>query len=335
MYISRKLPVNLELKDASVFKILAGIELPSPDFKIYKRTLVFKNGVLFNISGVPKQSLLYNSRLNEIGGYLTVLKMFLREVFNGHFKLIKTKQVVATVINEWSNNYFHWLTEVLPKVYYLKTQIPTFSVLLPVNYSSSFQIESLKILDVPIIYFEGVAFLKTVYLPDRQAPYSAHYNPIILRSMVAILKSKIDCSYNLGPFIYITRRRAEIRKLANEKAVLKILNDLSFEIVEFENLNFYQQVSVASHAKIIVGCHGAGLTNLMFCEPDTSIYEFSLDGETMDKCYYTLADACNLNYYYQFCPSANNSSDYHFSDLEVDTIFFAKSISELVKSTND
>lgn len=335
MYIKRNLPVNLQTKDASVFKILEEIELPLPEFKIYKRTLVFKNGVLLNILGVPKQSLLYNSRLKEIGGNLTILKMFLTEVLKGQFKLITTKQVIATVINEWSNNYFHWFTEVLPKVYFLKTYIPTFSVLLPSNYSSSFQLESLKILDIPIIYFDGVAFLNTVYLPDRQAPYSAHYNPFILRSMVADFKSKIECSYNLGPYIFITRRKAKIRKLANEVAVVKILNNLSFKIVEFETLSFYQQVSVASHAKIIVGCHGAGLTNLMFCEPGACIYEFSLEGETMDKCYYTLADACNLNYYYQFCPSANNSNDYYSSDLIVDTDLFAKSLSELVHTTND
>lgn len=335
MRIQRKLPANFKSTDAPIFKFLAEIDLPLPSFKIYKRALLFKNGVLLNISGVQKQSLLYNSRLKEIGGNLIVLKMLLSEVFNRQFKFIRSKQNVATVINEWSNNYFHWLTEVLPKVYFLKMQISSFSVLLPINYSASFQVDSLKILEIPIINFDGIVFLKNVYLPDRQAPYSAHYNPEILKAMVGVIKAKVDCSYNLGPYIYVTRRNAGRRKLSNEEEVIKVLNKFSFKIVEFETLNFYQQVSVASNAKVMVGSHGAGLTNIMFCEPGACIYEFSLIGETMDKCYYTLADACDLNYYYQFCPSANNSNDYHFSDLTVDLEFFAKSLSGLVNAQND
>lgn len=335
MLIKRRQPVNLNPIHASIFEVVSGIELPEPSFEIHNWAVLLKNGILFTITGVKNQSLLYNVRLKEIGGYNLILKMLIKESLKMRFKFFKNDKVhVATAINEWSNNYFHWFTEVLPRIYFLKTQIPEFSILIPSNYIADFQLTSLKLLNVPFIYFEGMAILRKIYLPGRQAPYSAHYNPKFIKELATKIKSRIDLSFDQGPYIYITRRKAQIRKILNENEVLKILKDFSFCIIEFESLNFMQQVSIAHNAKVLMGMHGAGLTNMMFCNPETCIYEFSLEGEYMDKCYYTLADACDLKYYYQFCSSAKNNAVYQIADLFVDVNILKINLENLLKKNN-
>lgn len=336
MQLKRRLPVNFNPLDQNIFNHLLGIELPEPSYSIYKYSLVFKNGILFNFSGVAKQSLLYDIRLKEIGGYFIILKMIIKEVLKGSLKFISNKNgSVATVVNEWSNNYFHWVTEVLPKVYFLKNCNKDFSILLPSNFVAEYQLTSLRQMNVPIIYFDRTVFIKKIYLPSRQSPYSAHYNPTIIRGLSNQLVAKTDVNLNLGRFIYITRRNANIRKIENEKEVISLLCKYDFKIIEFESLSFQQQISVSYNAEIMISIHGAGLTNMIFCKPGTVILEFSLVNQILDKCYYTLADACHLSYYYQFCNSTDMSLDYYSANLIVDIKLLNQNLAQILNKKND
>ncbi|HBW56875.1 MAG TPA: hypothetical protein DEF27_03370, partial [Oscillatoriales bacterium UBA8482] len=43
--------------------------------------------------------------------------------------------------------------------------------------------------------------------------------------------------------------------------------------VELETLSVAEQARLFAHAKVIIAPHGAGLTNLMFCSPETIVIE--------------------------------------------------------------
>lgn len=332
MLIIRRLPLNFDNKHKDIFDVVSSIELPKPYYSIYTNCAVLKNGIVINLSGIKKQSLLYDIRLKEIGGYLMVLKMFTKELLNGRFKFIKKNRLpIVTVINEWSNNYFHWLTEVLPKIYFLKKHFSEFTILIPSNFTAEYQITSLKLMNVSFIYFEGMALLRKGYLPSRQAPYSAHYNPEIIKGLSNEIRLKIDLSFHVGSYIYITRCNAKIRKILNENEVIDLLRKYGFKVVEFESLSFQQQVSLSYYAEIIVSIHGAGLTNMIFCKPGTVVLEFSLKNQILDKCYYTLSDVCDLSYYYQFCNSADSSIDYYSANLIVDIKLLEQNIIQILE----
>lgn len=334
MIHKRRLPINFNSDHANYFQNVLQIELPEPRIKKHHWVILLKNGIIFNIFGIKKQSLLYNTRLKDVGGGMYIFKVTVKELLFRRLKIIRRKAMpTAAVTNEWSSNYFHWITEVLPKVFNLKKRLKRFCVMLPSDYTKEFQIASLKLLNVPYINFDGIAFLNEVYLPDRQAPYSAHYNPLILKELSQEMKLATDLTVNFGPNIYITRRNAIIRKILNEEDVISILKSSGFAIVDFEDFTFDQQISISHHAKFVVSIHGAGLTNIVFCNPGTAIMEFSLENQSLDKCYFTLSDACDLNYYYQFCKSVNNSNDYHSSDLIVDLKLLNENLN-LVRSHN-
>lgn len=65
-----------------------------------------------------------------------------------------------------------------------------------------------------------------------------------------------------------------------ETNYLEQINDLlnhhfkdCFERVVLEDLPFSEQVNYFKHAKLIVGCHGAGFTNLLFSQKGTTMLE--------------------------------------------------------------
>lgn len=68
------------------------------------------------------------------------------------------------------------------------------------------------------------------------------------------------------------KERREINNIDNLEKYLKN-NCASFESLYLEELDFESQVKYFYHAKVIIGAHGAGLTNMLFCKPETIILE--------------------------------------------------------------
>ena len=94
--------------------------------------------------------------------------------------------------------------------------------------------------------------------------------------------------------LYVSRTGCR-RNVVNEEAIKRILIKYGFEIYhpeEHEN-----QPYDFAEAAIIVGPHGAGLTNLAFCQPGTKVLEL-MPTDQEEPHYYTLSDAANLEYGY-------------------------------------
>ncbi|AFZ44929.1 hypothetical protein PCC7418_2797 [Halothece sp. PCC 7418] len=101
--------------------------------------------------------------------------------------------------------------------------------------------------------------------------------------------------------LYISRTGYR-RNVVNEEAIKPILIKYGFEIYnpeEHEN-----QPYDFAEATIIVGPHGAGLTNLAFCQPGTKVLEL-MPTDQGEPHYYTLSEAANLEYGYLAGPSVN------------------------------
>ncbi len=154
-------------------------------------------------------------------------------------------------------------------------------------------------------------------MPFRLSSSSAQYNPAVMKQIALEFKSGINLNTNKGRRIYVSRRKAQRRKIINETEVEILMREFDFEVINFEDHSLDEQISIMHHTDILVSMHGAGLTNLIFCKPCTSVLEISLKNQTMDKCYFNLANAMDLKYYYQFCESNNDITDYHNSDLIV------------------
>ena len=73
--------------------------------------------------------------------------------------------------------------------------------------------------------------------------------------------------------IYISRRDASVRFIRNEEVILSKLQAYGFEEVILSRYDYDEQLAFFARATHIVGMHGAGLTNIVFCPPGAHILE--------------------------------------------------------------
>ena len=78
--------------------------------------------------------------------------------------------------------------------------------------------------------------------------------------------------------IYIDRSNKNLNKpaqrlIANEDEVKKYLLKNNFVSVKLHDTKFRDQVDLFHNAECIVGLHGGGFANLVFCKPGTQVVE--------------------------------------------------------------
>ena len=64
-----------------------------------------------------------------------------------------------------------------------------------------------------------------------------------------------------------------LRSISNEYEVKEFLQEKGFEKIILSNLDFIDQVKLFNNAEYIVGLHGAGFANIVFCKKNTNILE--------------------------------------------------------------
>ncbi|MGF1532018.1 MAG: DUF563 domain-containing protein [Puniceicoccaceae bacterium] len=95
--------------------------------------------------------------------------------------------------------------------------------------------------------------------------------------------------------IFISRAGATRRRLHGEETIVQQLQRDGFEAIALENLSLLEQVALMSEAKAIVASHGAGLTNLVWCPPDTKVVEL-FAAEYVNVCYWNISQMLRLDY---------------------------------------
>jgi capsular polysaccharide biosynthesis protein len=95
-------------------------------------------------------------------------------------------------------------------------------------------------------------------------------------------------------------RKGAVRKIYNLPQVEAFLRNRGFETVVLEDLDFVDQILLFQSAEFVVGAHGAGLANLVFCEPGTKIIEFMPTAE-MRPFFWSIAEKLKHVYAMQFC----------------------------------
>lgn len=103
-------------------------------------------------------------------------------------------------------------------------------------------------------------------------------------------------SFNhLSQKIFISRGDAKIRNMINEDEIFKLFEQYGFVRYNLAHLSLLEQVALFNNAKCIIGAHGTGFANLIFCKPNTHIIE--IFQARSDCCFYYLSQLMNLDHY--------------------------------------
>jgi capsular polysaccharide biosynthesis protein len=95
--------------------------------------------------------------------------------------------------------------------------------------------------------------------------------------------------------LFISRRGAGSRRCLNEAALMARLAPLGFERLDLERLTVRGQLEAFASAAVVVGAHGAGLTNLVACRAGATLVEL-LPGDGPFSHYFLMASCLGLRH---------------------------------------
>ena len=242
----------------------------------------------------------------------------------GITKFLKKKNFdVISIVSgrDSSNNYYHWLIDVLPRLLILEDFFRKYKLkhLLVPNYEKKYQIESLncffekKNINFINLYLNKYLQFKSIIFSSDESSFE-FYNFKLLKKLKEkilshIRKKKIFIRNNYKK-IYINRTDANIKKgryLSNENELIFKLKKKGFKSIRLSDYSFFQQALIFNNAKSIIGLHGAGLANILFAKKNTKIIE--LTNYQWPNLYQKLSKCLNLNYKKILCDKIDKRSN--------------------------
>lgn len=205
----------------------------------------------------------------------------------------------ATLAASPWNNYYHWTVECLMRVRLLEKygeETGIYPVLLVPQDRSPWMDESLELLDYSgeVVGLKGgITKVETLVVPTFPDPIPCECFWIRDR-----MKSGLETTDNPGRRIFIAREDATVRRIANRDAVQQVLDRYDIDTFLLEELSVKEQVALFSDAELVIGPHGAGLTNILYGE-DLTVVE--LFGDKTMATFDRLAENMNHDYRYLQC----------------------------------
>lgn len=177
-------------------------------------------------------------------------------------------------------NYYHWNIDVMSR----------FSVLPEKYLDDVFLVPPLRC-QFQWDFLNGVASRRAMRLQAVHAPETVEVDELILIPNIGDFghfprseQLRVFASSGLGApstvagrRLYIARRNAEHRRLLNEQEVITLLEAADYEILECETLPLAEQAQRFAEASHIVAPHGAGLTNVVYCDSRAALCELQMD----------------------------------------------------------
>jgi capsular polysaccharide biosynthesis protein len=202
--------------------------------------------------------------------------------------------VAATALG---HGYAHWLLEELPRLLALRTTACD-RVLAHMNEPfaraamAALRLEGEIVQPRRLDHFECSELL----VPSLAAPPGFPTQGLVeeLNEFASTLRA--DESIPRAEKIYVSRAKSKRRTVANEPELWSMLESRGFCRVFLEDWCWGQQIEIFRSAREIVGAHGAGLANLVFCKPGTRVTEL-FNRRWMNGCYWRLASVVGLDYH--------------------------------------
>jgi capsular polysaccharide biosynthesis protein len=323
MRVFRELPVNYVEADHDLFAHELNIDIHVPELTVAR--LVYADlywySAAHGLTSLNRVQLIYK-------------KMNWRRFFSPKMRYCEK---TAVVFDEWSNNYFHWMTEVVPKLQMLSLSGEKLFVYLP---TPIFQQPFVKF---TLALFKNIRFeelavtdvtkflIKEAILCNLQMQ-TGNYHPATIKAAASLINSSVSVQYSIAKRIFIYRNISEGRGIENFNEIKPILDKFRFTILDLGELSPEEQIALMRNCEILAGAHGAGLTNMMFLPEGAKVLEIRRCDDALNNCYFSLAAAFGHAYYYHLCSVNDKSIPTQRNTFVVNALNFQKTISTILQS---
>jgi tetratricopeptide (TPR) repeat protein/capsular polysaccharide biosynthesis protein len=216
---------------------------------------------------------------------------------------------VVTLTGLSANVYFHWLIDILPRLNTVwRSEVSRYPIdFVYINSKSKpFQRQTLELLGIPL-----GRVIESDHHPHIQAttlisPSFVSEVGMVTPQTIEFLRAQFltpDPGQSSRLFstypdrLYISRGSARYRRVINEAELIDRLKRQGFTVLALEDYSIVEQIQFFHHAQAIVAPHGAGLTNLVFCQPQTTVIEL-FSPSYIRHYYWPIGSYLKLNFYY-------------------------------------
>ena len=243
--------------------------------------------------------------------------------------------------------YWHWWIDILPRVWLLElhqlsgpagSEVDAVRLAVPPP-AAEFQRESLELLGLTgrlellapgLTRFASVTFTRGLTGGGSRYPSRklGEYGRWLRERLAPGAPAEGDDGHKL----FVSRGSAASRRVVNEAELEPVLAEHGFEVVDPAGMSIAEQVALFSRASVVVGPHGAGLTNLLFSPPGTRVVEiFAAPAAQGVSNYRVLASHLGMPYSRLLAqPVANESRrGPHYLDMEIDPRLLARALSAI------
>ena len=215
-------------------------------------------------------------------------------------------------------NYYHWLHDVLLSLYGVSPHLPPGTRFIVEPDLRPFHLESLAMVGIApeqLISFDPPSEERPTrawrlerlwYSPG---PIGASASPAALAWLGAAGLALLDSAPRPAHrFLYISRRQALYRRAVNEDEVITYLADRGFEFHTLEDYTLREQIALFAEAKVVMGPHGAGHTNMIFSPRGLVVVDIL--NSDVNKCFHNMCLTLGHEYWYMFGDDVPGASKY-------------------------
>ncbi len=205
-------------------------------------------------------------------------------------KILKVSGRVAVIAQPLHEYYFHWFQDILGRLALLEMQGIEYDYLyVPTN--KKFMKETLELWGIDshkIISPDSKDFCllaDEIIIPsyvlnknqgfDKYAGF--HQNPLtsqyVSQKLIQAAQAKNIDTSNFSKRVFVSRKDTAKRKILNEDAIFALFETKGFVRYELSKLSVAEQIMLFNQAEMVVAEHGAGMTNCLFCQPNTKVIE--------------------------------------------------------------
>ena len=325
--VKRYLPKNFSETDIGLFEHEFEVCINIPPFLHFKNIIVDDKGNCYKY--FSKNNINESKFAKKKSGTRHLLAVF-KDLINIVFKrnTIHLRKV-CWITDDWSNNYFHWFTDVIPKLIYLENQYPEYTVVFSASLLNTYfikrSLDFIKLNYASILSYEKVFAKEFIGIPNF-APTGNFLPYFTLLTQRKFMPGERTATKN----IFVKRKLPLNRRVLNEEEILTIFKKYSFDIIDTEEIEWQEQVALFSETKILIAVHGAALTNMLYMHKGAKVLELRRADDRKNNCYYSLASAMSLDYYYQLCKVDDSKLDTQHNNFYVDTLLLERNIKAIL-----
>lgn len=201
-----------------------------------------------------------------------------------------------------ADNYGHWLIDAIPRLGLLK-QSGLFSevdwFIVP-TYRHEYHKSSLSLLDIPpekIIDAGKALHIHADRVISTTTPRHIGHFPTWAGEFLRQSYHQAIRPEKYPPLVYVRRSDSLIRRILNEDEIVASIKPYGFVDYELSRLSFPEKVNLFRSAKVVASATGAGLSNIVFCQPGAKVLEI-FHSKFMSTMFADIALRVGLDYHY-------------------------------------